>query len=299
MLVTSHTNSLTMTALRAFSGVNNKGLKTVESLSTGKKINNASDDAAGLSISERYVSISRGTERARINNVELGSAVQNAESGLSKIMDEIHRIKELAIQAANGINSEEELSAIQKEVNERVTNIQDFSKATTYNGIQLLNHASDLTMQLGADQGETFVLALGTGVDRGINIDISVTTGGSIAEHSTVSLENFNVGSTTVASKGGAVGSSGTLDDINQMVSNISRMRAFIGSAQNYADSKLESTLIAQENSEAAFSRIRDVDFAKATSELAKYQLLEQTATAMLSQANLVGKDVTSLLPGL
>jgi flagellin len=299
MLVTVQTNSLSMTAARAYGTAAQNEFKSLKSLSTGRKINTAADGAADLSIAETQVTLSRGIERARLNNVEAGSMVQIAEGGLAKISDEIQRIRELTVQAYSDVNSEEELAAIQNEINSRVKNITAFAGATEYNGIEILNRASDISFQLGAGQGETYTLKLGTGVDTGIDMDVSVLTGGSISEHSTVALDDFNIGSTTVASNGGAVGANGSLDDIDQMLENISRMRGFIGAAQNYFDSKLQSTLQAQENSEATYSRIVDTDVAKVTAEYAKSQLLKQSSTAMLSQGNLVAKDIIKLLPGL
>jgi flagellin len=204
MSIYVNTNVQSIFAQRALGGNTFNLQKSIEKLSTGYRINRASDDAAGLSISEKLTSQIRGLEKAEQNIGDGISMVQTAEGALSIVQDNVQRIRELMVQGANGTNSENELAAIQREINARVTTVADITAATEFNNKTLLTGAvasatafGNTTLQTGSDQGQT------TSVDfTQINTSTTVTTAGSIGEGA-VALNTLSVGSTGVAAGSG------------------------------------------------------------------------------------------------
>ena len=297
-MVFINTNVQSVFAQRAL-GKNTMGLqRSIEKLSTGFRINRAADDAAGLSISERMTAQIRGLEKAEQNIGDGISMVQTAEGALSIVQDNVQRIRELAVQAANGTNSANELDAIQREINARVTTIDDITSNTEFNGLALLDGGNathgDKVLQTGADQGQQTTITfstIDTRTDQAAaagNINFGLAAGQE--------LDNFNVGS-AVAANGGAVVATGDLDDLDTVLDNISRMRSELGALQNSLESKAEYLNVARENALASRSRIKDVDVAKESSTMVRNQILQQTSAAMLSQANQTPQLALNLLP--
>ena len=295
-----NTNTQSVFAQRALSG-NTMGLqKNIEKLSTGFRINRAADDAAGLSISEKLTSQIRGLEKAEQNIGDGISLVQTAEGALGVIQDNMQRIRELTVQAANGTNSESELSAIQREVNERVRTISDIATGTEFNNKTLLTGApasatavGNITLQTGSDQGQT------TAIDfTQMNTSIAAAPAAGTISQNAVALNTLAVGSTTVQTVAAASAATRTsLDDIDDILDNVSRMRSTLGAAQNSLESKAEYLNVAKENALSSRSRIRDVDVAKESSEMIKNQILQQSSAAMLSSANQTPQLALNLLP--
>ena len=294
-----NTNTQSVFAQRALGG-NTTGLqKNIEKLSTGFRINKAADDAAGLSISEKLTSQVRGLEKAEQNIGDGISLVQTAEGALGVVQDNLQRIRELTVQAANGTNSENELAAIQREVNARVTTIGDIAANTEFNSKTLLTGAAasattfgNTTLQTGSDQGQTTAINFTL-----MNSSINTTAVGSIGENA-INLNAISAGSTTVNNQAGAAaGARTSLDDIDDMINNVSRMRSELGASQNSLESKADYINIAKENAMSSRSRIKDVDVAKESSQMIKSQILQQTSAAMLSQANQTPQLALNLLP--
>jgi flagellin len=293
-----NTNTQSVFAQRSL-GNNTMGLqRNIEKLSTGFRINRAADDSAGLSISEKLTSQIRGLEKAEMNVGDGLSMVQTAEGALSIVQDNVQRIRELAVQAANGTNSANELDAIQREINARVNTIDDITTDTEFNGLALLDAGNashgDKVLQTGSDNGQTTTIVFST-IDTRTgqaaaagNINFGAAAGDE--------LDNFNVGS-AVAANGGAVVANGDLDDLDQILDNISRMRSQLGATQNSLESKTEYLNVARENAMASRSRIKDVDVAKESSAMIKNQILQQSSAAMLSQANSTPQLALNLLP--
>lgn len=287
-----NTNVQSVFAQRAL-GLNTKGLqKNIEKLSTGFRINRASDDAAGLSISEKLTSQVRGLEKAEQNIGDAISMVQTAEGGLAIAQDNLQRIRELAVQAANGTNSENELAAIQREVNARVLTIEDIANSTEFNGIHLLDgNAGTISFQTGADNNQTTSIDL-----TNFDINMDTTAAGSVGEGAD-QLDEISVGSTTVQIVFGGFTGANPLTEFDTMIDNISRMRSELGALQNSLESKSEYLNVAKENAMSSRSRIRDVDVAKESSSMVKNQILQQSSAAMLSQANSTPQLALNLLP--
>lgn len=315
MGIVVNTNTQSLFAQRAL-GKNTMDLqRSVEKLSTGSKINRAADDAAGLSISQKMTAQIKGLDKAKQNVSDGVSLIQTAEGGLSLIQDNLQRIRELVVQAANGTNGNDELDAIQREINERVGTIDDIATETKFNGIQLLKAntaaTSNITIQSGADNGQTssidFRVGQGT-ANVGIEIDIDKeTNNASDAEHGTLAegsgengfaLNKLHVGGTVNAQDGVIAAATTTpLTKLDALIDNVSRMRSTLGADQNSLESKLEFLDVAKENMAASRSRIQDVDVAMESSKLVRSQILQQASSAMLSQANNGPQLALNLLP--
>jgi flagellin len=309
-----NTNIQSLFAQRALSSNTNSLQRSLERLSTGFRINRAADDAAGLSISEKMTSEIKGLEKAKQNASDGISLIQTAEGSLSIIQDNVQRIRELTVQGLNGTNSQEELNAIQREINERVRTIDSIAKATKFNGASVLYNAantSNIVLQTGASSGESTTLRLGSGLsaNEGINIDIDQAEGiadeGHLVEGAVTAGFQFN----QIRINGASVGSVDAIDnggsnilldlrDVDKVIGNISRMRSYLGAVQNSLESKIEYIDVARENISSSRSRIRDVDVASESSELIKQQILQQSAGAMLGQANAAPQIALNLLPG-
>jgi flagellin len=295
MAIYVNTNVQSVFAQRALGGNTFDLQKSIEKLSTGFRINRASDDAAGLSISEKLTSQIRGLEKAEQNIGDGISMVQTAEGALSIVQDNVQRIRELMVQAFNGTNSNNELDAIQREINARVNTIEDIATDTEFNNIALLTGGADRTLQTGSDQGQTTTVSLTT-----LNAQVGSTGAGTINNGVTGGdeLDTIHVGgSGAIAAVGGGTVANGDLDDVDTILDNISTMRSELGALQNSLESKAEYLNVARENAMASRSRIKDVDVAKESSKMVKSQILQQSAAAMLSQANQTPQLALNLLP--
>ena len=315
-----NTNTQSLFAQRAL-GKNTFDLqKSVEKLSTGFKINRAGDDAAGLSISEKMTAQIKGLEKAKQNASDGISLIQTGEGALAVIQDTLQRIRELVVQGTNGTNGADEADAIQREINERVQTIQDIAEDTKFNGTDIIHDnaaaAADISLQTGADNGQTTTISLRSGqtANTGIDIDITKERAGDATDRGTliegIATANFGlhrihlgVAGMTVdshdetADTANGVSTTVTLDHMDTMIDNISRMRSDLGAAQNSLESKIEYLDVARENMSASRSRVRDVDVAAESSTLVRNQILQQSASAMLSQANNAPQLALNLLP--
>jgi len=314
-----NTNTQSLFAQRALRN-NTAGLKAnIERLSTGFRINRASDDAAGLSISSKLTTSIRGIEKAKQNAGDGISLIQTAEGGLGVIQENLQRIRELVVQGKNGTNGPSEADALQREINERIRNISDIADATKFNGQDLLINATDKTLQTGAENGQVTTIELTGGLqaNMGINLNISYERTGTNSDFGSLvegitdvvfankGLHNIHLGVTGMNVQSldktldPAAGQNVTVsvNHLDKMIDNISRMRSYLGAKQNALESKIEYLDIARENAEASRSRIQDVDVAQESSVLVKNQILQQTASAMLAQANSQPQIALSLLP--
>jgi len=268
-----NTNVASLIAQRNLSSNTTSLSKSIERLSSGYRINRAADDAAGLSISENLRGTIRGNKQA-INNIQDGiNMLQIAESSLSVINENIQRIRELAVQAANDTNSSVEKDAILSEVNARLSDIDRIAKSSKFNNISLLNGTASAVLQVGA---------------------------GSELSTNTISIENNVLSRATVSCIGTAASTNGlalsetgatwTSDNIRDYLdaalSDVASRRSNIGAYQNRLESALSNLEVATENVQAAESRIRDLDIAKETSNMTKYQILQQASASVLAQAN-------------
>ncbi len=297
MSIIVNTNTSSLFAQRALGKNAFEMQKSIEKLSTGSRINRAGDDAAGLSISQGMTSDINGFQKAKQNVGDGISLIQTAEGALSIVQDNVQRIRELTVQATNGTNSADEKDAIQREINERVTTIEDISKATKFNGVSILQGTTK-TLQTGANNGETTSIVLTGATAAGVQIDVDTTSAGGLGESSSFALSALHVGGTVNAQDGStSTVTSSALTGIDHMIDNLSRMRSYLGAAQNSLESKNQYLDVAIENSSAARSRITDTDVASESSNLLKHQILQQAAATMLTQANATPQLALNLLP--
>lgn len=258
---------------RQLSITNNEASKSMEKLSSGFRINRAADDAAGLSISEKMRSQIRGLNQASRNAQDGISLIQTAEGNLNEVSNMLVRIRELATQAANGTyNESDDLTRIQEEVTELTKQIEDIKDNSKFNGINLLNSSSTITLQIGAESTQNLVLSAS-------NFDLT-------SVHAAVSGMDLKTQS----------GASTALSQIETQINAVSAARSYLGANQNRLEYTIKNLDTYAENLQASESRIRDVDMAKEMSEYTKNNILQQAAQSMLAQANQAPQGVLQLL---
>jgi flagellin len=260
--------------------------KSIEKLSTGLRINRASDDAAGLAISEKLRSQVQGTAQAQRNAMDGIAAMNIAEGAAGEISDILQRMRELAIQSSNDTLTDNERTYTNQEFAALTQEIDRISNVTNYNGQKLISGVSG-----GARFGAGSVgSALWVDANSTVGTD-SITV--TIDTLSSSTSNGIGVSSLSLSSQSQAVAAIATLDFA---INSVNSMRANIGAFVNRLEHAVNNLLVAQTNQQAAESQIRDVDFATETSRFTRSQILTQSATAMLSQANTVPQSVLTLL---
>ncbi|WP_125077122.1 flagellin domain-containing protein [Pseudoxanthomonas sp. SGT-18] len=268
-----NTNVMSLNAQRNLSTSSASMATTIQRLSSGLRINSAKDDAAGLAIAQRMTAQVRGMDVAARNANDGISLAQTAEGALGSITDNLQRIRELAVQAANGTNSDDDRAALQKEVEELSAEITRVKDNAHFNGIKLLDGSSStFEIQVGADA--------------------------STDNQITISTVNMSATATAVAALdiSTASGATAALTAIDSQLKTVNDARAALGAIQNRFSSVISNLQTSSENLSAARSRIQDTDYAKETAELTRNQILQQAGTAMLAQAKAIPQNVLSLL---
>jgi len=286
MSIVVNNNIASLIAQRNLSTNSTNLVKSIERLSSGYRINRASDDAAGLSISENLRGQIRGNKQA-INNIQDGiNMLQIAESSLSVINENIQRIRELAVQAANDTNSSVEKDAILCEVNARLSDIDRIAKATKFNNIKLLDGTASAVLQVGADS------ELSTNT---IEIENAVLSRATVSCIGTSASAN-GLALTATGANWSSNGIRLYMDVLDAALSDITTRRSNLGAYQNRLESALENLTIMNENIQNAESRVRDLDVAKETANMTKYQILQQASASVLAQANALPQVALKLL---
>ena len=281
------------TNIEAFNGHRNLSItsgriaKSMEKLSSGFRINRAGDDAAGLGISERMRSQIRGVAQAQRNAQDGISLVQTAEGAMTELHSILHRVRELAVQYQNGTNGPEARMAITTEVAQLNAEMQRMVNGANFNGVQLLNAGTAITLQVGPNQTATDTVS----VTFPNLVTMTAASGNDLWGAAPNGMfANFDLGTTASMAN--------VLQDVDDFVNNISNARAQMGAVQNRLEYTVNALGIYQENLMAAESRIRDVDMAQEMTNFTKLQILQQSGTAMLAQANQSSASVLSLLQG-
>jgi flagellin len=226
--------------------------------------------------------------------------ISTIDGALGTVQDNLQRIRELTVQAINGTNGPDERDAIQREINERVIAINDMGASATFNGVSLLRSTADITLQSGPSDGNTLILRTSRGVSAatGFYIDYASTNSGSLGEGS-IALSAFSIGSANVKAVDNTTVTltASALTKLDTMIRNISRMRSQSGAYENSLGSNLDYLDRYSEGLQGARSRVQDVDVAAESSETTRAQILQQSAAAMLSQANATPQIALNLLP--
>jgi len=283
MALVVNTNIASLNAQRNLSASGNQLAVTLQRLSSGLRVNSAKDDAAGLAVSQAFTAQIRGNVQAVRNANDGISLGQTAEGALGQIGSNVQRIREIAVQAANGTISNTNRSQLQKEVDQLTQEISRIVSTTQFNGTNLLSGASTLTFQVGADGTSTNQLSVTT-------TNLAVTGGSGLF---TFSGSLTATGVVDVTTQGAA---SGALANLDSDISQVSTIRSTFGAVQNRFEAVISSLQNYVENLEASRSRILDADFAAETANLTRGQILQQAGTAVLSQANALPQTALSLL---
>lgn len=277
MATTINTNVPSLTAQRALASTSGSLSTSMQRLSTGLRVNSAKDDAAGLAIAERMTSQVRGMNVASRNANDAISMLQTAEGGLGKVGESLQRMRELAVQSANGANSTSDRANLNSEYQALGKEISRVLDGTKFNGKQLISSgASDTTFQVGAGTNATDTITVSLG-----------TIGGSVG----TSLASALGGDITTAAT-----STTAIDDLDKAIDSVTTARASIGASQNRFESVVANLSTMSENLNQSKGRIMDADFAVETSNMSRAQVLQQAGNAMLAQANQQPQQVMSLL---
>lgn len=270
-----NTNVASISAQNQLQRTQNTTNEALERLSSGLRINSAKDDAAGLAISTRFDTQIRGLTVAQRNANDGISMAQTAEGGLNETVNNLQRIRELAVQAANGSLTDDDRQLLQDEVDQRISEITRISDETKFNGQSVLdgslNSGASVSFQVGFENGQT--------IDFSFDQDMSAS--------------GLSVGSINIATASGASSALATLDTA---LDNVNSFRSDLGALQNRFESTINNLATNIESASAANSRILDADFAAESAKLAKSNVLQQAGISVLAQANARPNQVLSLL---
>ena len=297
-----NTNTASLNTYRSYSASQAGMEQNIERLSSGLRINKASDDAAGLAISDRMDNQIRGLQQANRNVQQGNNLLQTAEGGLNEIGNILGRMRELAVQSASDTVSASDRDSIDLEFDQLGAEITRIAKSTEYNGISLLDGSQNTT----DDNSKTITLQIGADNSSNDQLDIN--------------LGDFTLGTSYDNSNFGGVGASGgiggfdlsdaankfnlddagdaqtTIDTLDSMIEQVNDARADIGAKQNRLEFTSSNLMSSIQNNSASVSTIRDADFAAEAADLAKNQILVQSGTSMLAQANGLSQNVLALI---
>jgi len=271
-----NTNIKSINSQRLLNNNENKIASSMEKLSSGKRINSAKDDAAGLAIALRFATQIAGSRQAARNANDGISMVQTAEGGLHEVSNNLQRMRDLAVQSANGTNSSSDRQALQLEYAEMQGEIERTVESTDFNGTKVLNDANNMDFQVGPN------------ADPATN-RVSVSTSNVLANAAVDdALSNSQITTQTA--------SSDAIAQIDAAIEEVNLERARLGATQSRLASTVSNQEVSYENSASAKSRIMDTDYAKQTAEQARTLILKKSGIAALSHANVSSGMVAGLL---
>lgn len=257
--------------------------KDIEKLASGLRINKAGDDASGLAVSEKLRSQIRGLNQAERNIENAVSFIQTTEGYLAESHDIMHRIRELAVQSANGIYTDEDRMQIQVEVSQLVDEVNRIASQAQFNGMNMLTGAfasqgnRQMFFQVGSNMDQRKLVLIGTMTAQALGLQ------GAQGNQGTISISTPDKANTAI----------GQVDSAMKV---LSKQRADLGAYQNRFEMAARGVSVAAENMQAAESLVRDTDMAAQMVTYVKNQILVQSGTAMLAQANVLPRSVLQLL---
>jgi flagellin len=263
--------------------------KDIERLSSGMRINRAGDDASGLAVSEKLRAQIRGLNQAEKNIENAVSFIQTTEGYLAETQDILHRIRELAVQSTNGIYAPEDRMQIQVEVSQLVDEINRIASHAQFNGMNILTGRFASPAQ-GGTEDQKLYFQVGANMDQNEQVYIGSMTAEALGLENIQGAAGEKISISSVDSANRAIGM------IDEAMRQVSRQRADLGAYQNRFELAARGVSVAAENLTAAESLIRDTDMASQMVEYVKNQVLTQSGTAMLAQANLKPQTVLQLL---
>jgi flagellin len=282
---TINTNLVSLNAQRNLSMSQSQLSTSMQRLSSGLRVNSAKDDAAGLAIAERMNTQIRGMNVAMRNANDGISMAQVGEGALGKVADMMQRMRELAVQAANGTNTTVDRDSLNNEYLELAREAARTLGGTEFNGMKILATTENSTFQIGANTD--------TSLDQVSVAAFDWTNTGDITN-----AVGSGVGSDPTAAVAGTDGSFAlsAIEALDTAIDAVNAQRAAFGAVQNRFDNVISNLMVASENQSAARSRIMDADYAAETSNLSRAQILQQAGNAMVAQANQLPNQVLSLL---
>jgi flagellin len=280
-----------MSALYANRVLNNRSdavQKDIEKLASGMRINRAGDDASGLAVSEKLRAQIRGLGQAERNIQNGVSFIQTTEGYLAETHDILHRIRELAVQSANGIYTDEDRMQIQVEVSQLVDEINRIASHAQFNGMNILTGAF-ADPNIGGTDVRQLQFQVGANVDQFERVYIGTMTAEALGLQGAQGAgQNISISSPELANR--------AIADIDTAMRTVSKQRADLGAYQNRFEMASKGVAVAAENMTAAESLIRDVNMANQMVDYVKNQILVQAGTAMLAQANIQPQSVLQLV---
>ena len=272
-------NISALNANRQLNLTGNSMTKTIAQLSSGMRINTAGDDASGLAVSEKMRSQYRGLQQATRNAQNGISFIQTTEGYLNETTNIMQRMRELAIQSANGIYSDSDRALIQVEVNQLVAEVDRIASQAEFNKMNML------TGRFAADGQTPMTFHIGANMDQRVSINIGSMT-----------AANLQVGGDTPISISSVETANQALGRIDEGLQMVVAQRAELGAVQNRMESMVKSLMIATENTIASESVIRDADMASAMVAYTREQILQQTGAAMLANANMKNQSIMRII---
>jgi flagellin len=282
MALVINTNIASVTAQRHLTESRLDMEQAMERLSSGKRINSAMDDAAGLTIAHSLDAKVSSLNMAARNANDAISLINLAEGALDEVTTMLIRMRELAVQSINGTYASADRTNLNSEFDALATEITRISDNTFFNGISVIGASANVTFQVGHSSTDTIAL---------VTKDMAAEAIGS-------GTPAFNVGSLSIASVGGTSSAfaAGSLAVLDQAIADVDNYRATLGATANRLEHSANNLYTRVENQMAAKSRIEDADYAVESANLARAQVLQQAGTAMLAQANASTQNVLSLL---
>ena len=285
MSITLGSNVQSLQAQRKLGNATSKLSTTYEKLSSGMRINKASDDAAGLAIADSLKADQRIAAVAVRNANDGISAVSIADAALGQIGDVLARLAELAEQSANGVYSTVQRSALQNEFSSLASEIERIAVTTEFNGVVLLSGSTGVTLQVGFDSASTSQISFYN--TQGTLAALGLASAGS-------SQLTYSINASTADEAQSA--SRSALDAVNSAITSLAATRGILGATQSRLEVSINNLEVAKENFASAESRIRDVDVASEAAELTRLNILQQAASSVLAQANQAPGIALSLL---
>jgi flagellin len=270
-----NTNIMSLTAQRNLNASQSDLATSIQRLSSGLRINSAKDDAAGLAIATRMTSQINGLNQAVRNANDGISMAQTTESALNEVTNNLQRIRDLAVEAANGTYSLDDRAALDVEVQQRLSEVDRIASKTTFNGQNVLNGSlGSVAFQVGANVGDTVSVNFST-------IDATTATLG-VAGTSVTGADATNANATITA--------------VDAALKTVNTARSTLGAVQNRFQSTVANLQSISESTSASRSQIQDADFAAETASMSRAQILQQAGVSVLSQANAMPQTVLKLL---
>jgi len=283
---TINTNLVSLNAQRSLNTSQGLLATSMQRLSSGLRVNSAKDDAAGLAIADRMNTQVRGMTAAARNANDAISQAQVGEGALGSVTNLFQRMRELAVQAANGTNNSTDAASLNQEFVQLAQEATRTLQGTQFNGVSILATTAASTYQIGANDSSKIDQISVDGFNWTGAASITTVLGSAV-------LTGTGVPPASIATFAGAVSAIGNID---QALATINSQRAIYGAIQNRFENVISNLQIATENQSAARSRIMDADYAAETANLSRAQILQQAGNAMVAQANQLPQQVLALL---